>query len=471
LPKHVVVPLIIASALFIQQLDATALATSLPAIADALNESPLRLHLAITSYMLSLAAFLPVSGWAADRFGARLVFRVAIAVFTLSSALCGLATSFEGLIIPRILQGMGGAMMVPVGRLILVRTVSKAELVKALAVMSMPALVAPILGPLVGGFITTYFSWRWIFWINLPIGVLGILLITRFIDDVREPGRRRFDMPGFVLSGFGLSGLLFGIDAAASESIAEPLAFACIAVGAISLALYVFHARRTADPILDLSLLRAPTFRASVTGGSFFRIGAGAMPFLLPLLFQEGFGYTPFESGMITFVSAVGSLGMRSISSRVLRRFGFRRVLRTDAVIASAFIAACALISPAMPYALIIGILFFGGVFRSLEMMSINALAFADLDHRQMSHATSFSTMAQRLSQSTGVALAAFVLHVSGGRSGTINFDAFATAFATVAIVSCCAALVFARLEPEAGAELAGRATSRPEPARSSETA
>jgi EmrB/QacA subfamily drug resistance transporter len=469
LPKHVVVPLIVACSLFIQQLDATALATSLPAIARAIGEPALRLHLAITSYMLSLAVFLPASGWAADRFGARLVFRVAIAIFTLSSALCGLATSFEGLIIPRILQGLGGAMMVPVGRLILVRTVSKAELVKALAVMSMPALVGPILGPLVGGFITTYASWRWIFWINLPIGALGIVLVTRYIDDVREPGRRRFDIPGFVLSAFGLSGLLFGIDAAASESVSEPLAFGCIAVGAVALALYIFHAARTEEPILDLRLMKAPTFRTSVTGGSLFRIGAGAMPFLLPLLFQEGFGYTPFESGMITFVAAVGSLGMRSISSWVLKRFGFRSVLRWDGVIASVFIAACALISPKMPYALIIAILFFGGVFRSLELMSINALAFADLEHRQMSHATSFSTMAQRLSQGMGVALAAFVLHIAGGGSEAIPLEAFAVAFVVVAIVSCASVLVFFRLDVEAGAELAGRSV-RSEPGRSPET-
>jgi EmrB/QacA subfamily drug resistance transporter len=464
LPKHIVVPLIIASALFIQQLDATALATALPAIAVALDESPLRLHLVITVYMLSFAAFLPVSGWAADRLGARLVFRVAIAVFTLSSAMCGLATSFEGLIIPRILQGLGGAMMAPVGRLILVRSVSKAELVKALAVMSMPALIGPMLGPLLGGFLTTYASWRWIFWINLPIGLIGIVLVTIYIDDVREPGRRRFDAIGFVLSAFGLSGLLFGIDAAANESMPEPLAFACIAIGAAALALYVVHARRAAEPILDLGLLRVPTFRASVTGGSLFRIGAGALPFLLPLLFQMGFGYTAFQSGMITFVAAVGALGMRSVGSHILKRFGFRRVLVWNALLAAAFIAACALFEPGLPHLVILATLFLGGVFRSLEMMSINALAFADLDHRQMSHAISFSSIAQRLSQSTGIALAAFVLHVAGGGAGTPPLAAFSVAFVTVALVSCSSVLIFARLHADAGAELAGRAAAKAVP-------
>ena len=349
LPKHVVVPLIVAFALFMQQLDATALATSLPAISEALGESPLRLHLVITSYMFALAAFLPISGWVADRFGARLVFRVAIAIFTISSAFCGVADSFWGLIVPRIFQGIGGAMMVPVGRLILVRSVSKAELVRALAVMSMPALVGPIMGPLVGGFLTTYASWRWIFWINLPIGALGILLATLYIDDVREEGRRRFDLRGALLAGVGLSALLFGIDAAASQSAHEVIAFACVAGGLLLIALYVAHTKRVADPILDLGLLRIPTFRASVTGGSMFRLGLGAVPFLLPLLFQEVFGYTPFQSGMITFVAAVGALGMRTVSTRILKRFGFRSVLCWNALIAGASIAACALLNPACP--------------------------------------------------------------------------------------------------------------------------
>lgn len=464
MPKHVLVPLIVAFALFMQQLDATALATSLPAIAEALGESPLRLHLVITAYMFALAAFLPVSGWVADRFGARLVFCIAILIFTVSSAFCGVADSFWGLIIPRIFQGIGGALMVPVGRLILVRSVSRAELVKALAVMSMPALVGPMVGPLIGGFLTTYASWRWIFWINLPIGLIGIVLAMLYIDDVREEGRRRFDLRGALLAGTGLSGLLFGIDAAASQSTSEAVAFACVVGGLLLLFLYVGHTRRIPDPILDLGLLRIPTFRASVVGGSVFRLGLGAVPFLLPLLFQEVFGLSPFHSGLITFAAAAGALGMRTISTRILKHFGFRPVLVWNALIAGASIAACALLDPSMPYVLMLAILFVGGVFRSLQAMAMNALAFADLNSRQMSHATSFSTMAQRLSQSMGIACSAALLHVVSGPD-TLTLGAFAVAFVAIGIVAAGSALMFVPLHPNAGAELAGRSPEEVEAA------
>jgi EmrB/QacA subfamily drug resistance transporter len=458
MPKHILVPLIVASALFLQQIDATALATSLPAIGEALGETPVRVHLAITAYMFSLAAFVPVSGWVADRFGARHIFRLAMAIFTLSSLACGFADSLTWLIVARICQGVGGAMMVPVGRLILVRSVGKSELVGALAMMSMPALIGPILGPLVGGFLTTYASWRWIFWVNLPVGIIGILLVTIFIPNVEGEARRRFDPVGVMLISFGLSALLFGIDAAATQSASEVFAFACLGLGALSTALYVGHAGRRDEPVLDLSLLRIDTFRASMTGGSLFRLCTGAMPFLLPLLFQVGFGYTPAESGSITFISAVGSLGMRTISSRVLRRFGFRSVLIWDGLIATFFMAVCIFIRPGLPHLVILATLFFGGLFRSLQLMSLNALAFADLDGGQMSHGTALSTMAQRLSQSLGVALSAFILHVTVPAGGLPSFFSFDLAFLAVALLALLSLPVFMGLRRDAGAELSGRA-------------
>lgn len=455
--RRVLVPLIVACALFMQNLDSTALATALPAIAESLGETPLRLHLAITVFMLSLAAFLPVSGWVADRFGARTIFRFAILIFTCSSIACGLSTSFEMLLIARAVQGVGGAMMVPVGRLILLRSVPKSELISAMALMGMPALIGPIIGPVVAGLILTVTTWRWIFWLNVPMGILGIVLASLYIEDVRETDVRPFDWAGFVLSSFGLCGTLFGLDALTTHDSVDPIPLGALIAGVMSLALYVFHARRATNPILDLALLKFPTFRISVSGGSFFRIGIGAVPFLLPLMMQQGFGYTPLQSGMITFVSAAGSLGMRSLAKRVLRRFGFRSVLIWNTFITCFFTGLCAVFTPTTPYIVMIAVIFFGGVFRSLQYTALNTIGYADIDSKLMSQATSFSQMAQRLALSGGVAVSAFVLHHASNGEATLPVHAFATAFLVVAILSAISVVSFIRLAPEAGAELAGR--------------
>ena len=459
--RRVVVPLIVACALLMQNLDSTAINTALPAIATALREPPLRLHLAITSYMLALAAFLPVSGWVADRYGARRIFRLAIAIFSIASALCGMSHSFNQLILSRILQGLGGAMMVPVGRLILVRSVPKTELVAAMALMGMPAMIGPISGPLLGGFITTYASWRWIFWINVPIGVVGVALVTLFIENLREPDVKPFDFIGFVLSSFGLAGTLYGLDATISQNRPDAMGAGCLIIGLVFCALYVSHARRSANPILDLTLFKFKTFRSSVTGGSVFRIGVGAVPFLLPLLLQEGFGYTPFQSGLVTFVSAAGSFGMRTIARKVLMTFGFRPVLIWNTWLSCVFIVACAWFRSDTPKIIMMLVIFFGGVFRSLQFTSINAIGFAEIDTPLMSHATSFSQMAQRLSMSFGVAISAFILnHVSGG--GKVTVEAFSVAFVTVGAVSALSLISFSKLDHDAGASLSGR--KQPEP-------
>lgn len=455
--RRIIVPLIVACALFMQNLDATAIATALPSIADALHETPLRLHLAITVFMLSLAAFLPVSGWVADKFGARHIFRLAMVIFITASILCGFSTSFGQMLFWRMIQGAGGAMMVPVGRLILVRSVPKSELIGAMVLMGMPAMIGPILGPVVGGFVTTYASWHWIFWMNVPIGVLGLILATIYIEDVREPDVKPFDWIGFFLSSIGLTGTLFGMDAATSRSSPDPFALGILAIGLVCGVLYMRHARRVDNPILDLDLLQFQTFRASVTGGSVFRLGVGAVPFLLPLLMQEGFGYSPFDSGLVTFFSAAGSLGMRSIARRVLRQFGFRSVLRWNSLIASTFIILCATLNPNMPQALMMTIIFFGGVFRSLEFTALNTIAFAEVEGPLLSQATSFSQMSQRLSLSTGVAISAFILHHASGASMHIPLTAFAWAFAIVGVLSATSFFIFTDLPEDAGAEIAGR--------------
>ena len=455
--RRVIVPLIVACALFMQNLDSTALATALPSIAESLNETPLRLHLIITSFMLSLAAFLPVSGWVADRFGARTIFRLAIAIFTLASIACGLTESFETLLLARVVQGAGGAMMVPVGRLILVRSVAKSELISAMALMGMPALIGPIIGPLLAGVLITVASWRWIFWMNVPIGILGIILVSIFIEDVREPDVKRFDWRGFALSSLGLCGTLFGLDALSTHHSADPVAIAALVTGLIAMVLYVFHAKRVDNPILDLKLLKFPTFRVSVTGGSLFRIGVGAVPFLLPLMMQQGFGYSPIESGLITFVSAAGSFGMRTMSKQVLRRFGFRKVLVWNTLIASFFMILCGLFSSDSSRAFMMTIIFLGGVFRSLQFTALNTIAFAEIEGPLMSQATSFSQMAQRLSLSFGVAISAFVLFWVGGEGAHMPVQAFATAFVVVGVLSGLSLFSFVKLTADAGDEIAGR--------------
>ncbi len=453
------IPYVVGCALFMENLDSTVLATALPEIARSLGESPLHLNLAITSYLLSLAIFIPVSGWIADRFGARRVFCAAIVVFTLSSVSCGFADSFWGLVASRMAQGLGGAMMVPVGRLVLLRSVSKAELVGALALVTIPALVGPIIGPPVGGFITTYLSWRWIFWINVPIGVVGIVLALILIPALREERPPPFDWTGFALAGAGLAALLMGFETIGRGMLPAAAVALLLGCGAAALALYARHARRRAHPVIDFSLLRIGTFRAAAFGGFLFRVGVGAIPFLLPLLLQVGFGMNPLQSGLHTFAAAVGALTMKMAAKRILRRFGFRNVLVANALISAASIAACALFDAATPGAVILAVLLIGGFFRSLEFTSINALAYADVPREHMSRATGLVSVGQQLSLSVGVGFGALILHtVVSLRSGTEAVAAdFTPAFALIGLVSGCAALVFWRLPPDAGAEVSGR--------------
>jgi Na+/melibiose symporter-like transporter len=309
--------------------------------------------------------------------------------------------------------------------------------------------------------ILTVTTWRWIFWLNVPMGILGIVLVSIFIEDIREPDVKPFDWRGFVLSSVGLCGTLFGLDALTTHNEVDFYALGALIAGLVSLTLYVFHSRQAENPILDLDLLKYPTFRISVTGGSFFRIGVGAVPFLLPLMMQQGFGYTPLQSGLVTFVSAAGSFGMRSIARKVLRRFGFRDVLIWNTFITCIFTGLCALFKPTTPYLAMIAVIFFGGVFRSLQYTALNTIGYADIDSKLMSQATSFSQMAQRLALSAGVAISAFVLHHAGSGNVNLPVHAFAAAFVTIAILSALSFVSFLKLSPNAGAELAGRVPIR----------
>jgi EmrB/QacA subfamily drug resistance transporter len=458
------VPLIVACALFMENMDSTVIATSLPAIATDIGTSPLTLKLAVTSYLLSLAVFIPMSGWTADRFGARTVFRSAIAVFVLGSLGCAFSSSLAGFVVSRIVQGMGGAMMTPVGRLVLVRAVDRRALIDAMAWVSVPALIGPIMGPPLGGFITTYASWHWIFLINVPIGMVGIALATRFIEDVRLPSPDPFDLPGMVLAGLAVAGLCFGLSVAGLELVPAPAVAALIGGGAVAFVLYVRHSRQVSAPVIDLTLLALPSFRASLIGGFLFRIGVGALPFLLPLLLQLGFELNPLQSGLVTFSSAVGALTMKTVAGRILRRFGFRTVLVSNALISAVFIAACAAFAPGVPFWLIVPVLLIGGFFRSLQFTSTGAIAYAEVTPDKMSRATSLSAVGQQLAISTGVAIGAAVVEftVRSKASTMITAADFPLAFLIIAAITASSVLMFARLPHDAGAELASRSTKSP---------
>ena len=315
------------------------MATSLPAIAADLHQDPIALKLSMTSYMLAQAVFIPASGWVADRYGTQKVFRAAIIVFTIGSILCGLSSTLPQFIAARILQGCGGAMMTPVGRLALFRSIERSEIVRAMAYLTIPALIGPMLGPPLGGFISTFLHWRWNFWINVPIGVLGVILTTLYIPNIREENIVAFDLRGFLLSGFGLSSLIFGLTVLGRGFIQRDAIFALILFGTVCMAIYIRHALKTENPILDLRLLRIKTYWASLVGGFFFRIGVGATPFLLPLMLQLGFGMTAFQSGLTTFVATAGALVMKATAETVLNRFGFRKTLVFNALISASFLA------------------------------------------------------------------------------------------------------------------------------------
>ncbi len=462
-PNTRLIPLIIASALFMENMDSTVIATSLPAIAADLGTDPIALKLAFTTYLLSLTVFIPISGWCADRFGARNVFRLAIIVFTLGSIACGLATSLGNLVAARAVQGMGGAMMVPVGRIILLRSIPKAELVDAMAWLTIPALLGPLVGPPIGGFITDTFSWRWVFWMNVPFGIAAIIFASRLMPKIEIDHVPPLDVLGFLLSGIGLSATVFGLTVMGRDLLPGGAPYALVLFGMVLLYFYLRHARAAPAPILDLRLLKIATFRAGVLGGSLFRVGVGAVPFLLPLLFQLGFGMTAFQSGLLTCAAAAGAISMKFPAARLIRRFGFRRLLIINGVLASLSIAALGFLTPSTIFAVVLPLLFVGGFLRSLQFTAMNAMAYSDIENPAMSHATSLYTVIQHLSLSAGVVLAAFVLEAAQFWRDDASLMAadFAIAFAIVAICAVSSVVQFTGLTNDAGASVSGR-PSRP---------
>ncbi|MFT4054106.1 MAG: MDR family MFS transporter [Novosphingobium sp.] len=453
------IALIIASALFMEFVDATVLATALPTMAQDFGVRPQEMSVALTSYLLALAIFIPASGSLADRYGSRTVFRTAILLFVLGSLACGQSPSLEMMVASRFLQGMGGAMMIPVGRLVLLRSVAKRDMVNAMSWLLVPALIGPILGPPLGGFIVTYLDWRWIFYINLPMGALGFWLVGRYIANIREEEPGRFDTRGFVFSGLSLGCLLFGF-----EMVSRPgegaMASSLVAIGLIAGAFYVRHALHKEGAILDLALLRDPTFRLSVIAGSITRITQGAQPFLLPLMMQVGLGFSAAKSGTITVATAIGSLAMKSFAPRVLRRFGFRKALIWNGVIATGGYAICGLFGPSWPTWAMFGVLVLCGFFMSFQFTAYNTIAYDGVDKRHMSSATAFYSTFQQLMLSLGICTAAMALHLAmlvNGNSAPTLRD-FSAAFWVVTAISLTATIWNLRFAKDAGAEISGHA-------------
>ncbi len=452
------VPLILAVALFMENMDSTVIATSLAAIAHDIGSEPIALKLALTAYLVALAIFIPISAWMADRWGARNVFRVAIVIFVLGSISCAISNSLLTFVGSRFLQGFGGALMTPVARLVLVRVTPRNHLVDAMAWLSIPGLIGPIVGPPIGGFITTYASWHWIFLINVPIGIIGIALVSWLLPDWTRNEPRRMDFLGFFLCGTAFAGWVFGISVMTLPALPIGFGIGALIVGTIAWALYLPHARRTEYPLLDLKLFRFPLFRMSVVAGTFFRLGTGAMPFLFPLMLQLAFGLTPFQSGAITFASAVGAFGAKFVAEPILERLGFRLTLVIATFVTVLGVVAMGLYTPQTPLPLMMTLLVITGFFQSMFWTSTNAFTFADIDDKNAGQATAISQVAIQLSLAFGVALGGGVLEgvrlLHGG--GEPLLGDFHIAFYVIAAVAMISTALFMRLPRTAGRHLTG---------------
>ncbi|OEC95696.1 DHA2 family efflux MFS transporter permease subunit [Rhizobium sp. AB2/73] len=458
--RSLLIALLVAGAFFMENLDGTVIATALPQMAVSFGARPVDLNIGMSAYLLTLGVFIPISGWISDRFGARLVFTTAVVIFTLASVLCGFANGVGSFVAMRILQGIGGAMMVPVGRLVVLNNTPKDKLISAIATITWPALVAPILGPPLGGFITDHASWRWIFFLNLPLGILAFIFALMLIPETKSAARPPFDWIGFVVSGIGLAGLMYGLELIGRPDPVWLEAWTYVIVGFVLLAIAVFHFLRTEHPLIDLSGLKLPTFAITISGGSLFRTAIGAVPFLLPLMFQVGFGLSAFHAGMLTLAVFAGNLAMKPATTPILRRFGFKPVLIVNGLLNAVFIAACALFSPDTPLWFIVPVLFIGGMCRSMHFTALNTIAFADIPPGQMTGAnTLFSTVFQ-LTMGMGIAVGAIGIRIGQAISVPLGVDGvvaieFRLAFVLLGIIALLTVLDCLPLDRKAGDNVA----------------
>lgn len=455
-PRNTVfVAVLVALTFFMENLDATVIATALPQMARDFGADPVSLNIGISAYLLAVAVFIPISAWVADRFGARLVFVGAISLFTLASWLCGLASTLETFVAARVLQGIGGALMVPVGRLVVLRTTDKQDLVKMLAVITWPGLVAPVLGPPIGGLIVTHLSWPWIFYLNIPLGVLAMAAAWWLIPNTRTGDVRRFDLLGFALLASACAAWLLGLEmlgSLAGGSLAGGIAL--VAVGALFTALSIRHCQRHPAPLLPLATLGIATFRASIVGGTLFRLSISALPFMIPLLLQVGFGYSPVDAGLLVLAIFVGNLAMKPFTTPLLKHHGFRRVLVVNGLIGVGCILACLSLQAGMPWYGMALVLFVGGMSRSMQFTAYNAVGFAEVPKAQMGEASTLFSMFFQLAMALGVAVSALLLRVSmwanGSEEGMAVSD-FHWALVGVALIALVALVDAARLPGDAG--------------------
>jgi EmrB/QacA subfamily drug resistance transporter len=452
--RSTLIALLVAVTFFMENLDATVIATALPDMARTFGVAAVDVNIGMSAYMLAVAVFIPISGWLADRFGSRLVFSSAIVLFTLSSLMCGLSSSLETFVAARVLQGISGAMMVPVGRLAVLRTTEKKDLVRAISFITWPGLVAPILGPPLGGFIVTHASWPWIFYLNLPLGVLALIATLVLIPKQDDVSSRTFDFSGFLLVGVASAALLYGLEML-GQSRANLLEGLSLSGAGLILGVFAWrHMRRHAQPLLALGVMGIRTFSVCLCGGSIFRIAISTLPFLLPLMFQLAFGLSAFDAGLLVLAVFAGNLAMKPFTTRVMQRWGFRPVLMINGILGVLAIAACALLDERMSWALILFILFVGGLSRSMQFTVFNTLGFADIPKAQMSDASTLFSMFFQLSMAMGVAIGALLLRLAMNIHGntehaeTVDFQ---LTFLWVAVIAGIALLDNLRLPPEAG--------------------
>lgn len=454
-------PWVVAVAFFMQSLDTTILNTAVPAIAESMDVTPLNVKSVLASYTLSLAVFIPISGWMADRFGTRRVFAAAIGLFTLGSLLCGLATSIEMLVAFRVLQGMGGAMMMPVGRMTLARTFAKGDLVKAMSFVAIPALIGPMIGPVAGGAIVHWLHWSVVFFLNIPVGILGLYLVLRLLPDYRESDTHPLDFVGLVLFGSGIALLSYVLEVFGDHTHGTGAILGMLALSGVLLAGYGIRAMSTAFPLLDLTLFRIRTFRSAVSGGFFTRLGLGGIPFLFPLLYQVGLGFTPIQSGLLVLPQAIASLGMKTFLPAILARFGYRTVLLVNTVMCGVMIMAFFTVGAETPLWRIVAQSFVLGFFTSMQYTAMNTLVYADVEGRQTSGASTIYTTAQQLAISFGVAgaalIAAFFVPSGDAVQAAAIIGGVQRAFLFLGVLTIVSAIVFVELKSDDAADVAHR--------------